>query len=88
MGLFWKSKTRIIAKFHSTYLVIGCHRGEGKTSSYSRINTVKLISSASNEEVTLGNSVDLDECQQVFEFVVLMLLRIFAGYAVANLTSL
>ena len=41
MGLFRKGKTGVIAKFFRTDLVICSHSGEGKTQSYSRINTVK-----------------------------------------------
>ena len=40
MGLFRKGKTLIIAKFHRTDLVICSHSREGKTLSYSQINTV------------------------------------------------
>ena len=40
MGLFRKGKTRIIAKFRRTDLVIYSHSREGKTLSYSRINMV------------------------------------------------
>ena len=38
--LFWKGKTRIIARFHRTDLVICNHSGEGKTPSYSVIITL------------------------------------------------
>ena len=37
-----KGRTRIIAKFHTTDLVICCHSRESKTLSYSRINTVSI----------------------------------------------
>ena len=40
LGLFWKGKTSIIAKFYRTDLVICSHSTEGKTLSFSRINTV------------------------------------------------
>ena len=40
MALVWKGKTRIIAKFLRTDLVICSHSREGKNLSYSRINTV------------------------------------------------
>ena len=40
MGLFRKGKTKIIAKFYRTDLVIYSHSREGKTLSYSHINTV------------------------------------------------
>ena len=40
MRLFSKGKTRIIAKFDRTDLVICNHFREGKTPSNSRINTV------------------------------------------------
>ena len=38
MELFGKGKTRIIAKFHGTELVICDHSRERKTLSYSQIN--------------------------------------------------
>ena len=38
--LFRKGKTCITAKFHRTFLVICTHSREGKTLSYSQINTV------------------------------------------------
>ena len=38
--MFRKGKTRIIAKFHGTELVICSHFREGKTLSYSRKNVV------------------------------------------------
>ena len=37
-----KSKTRSTAKLHRTDLVICTHSREGKTQSYSRINTVSV----------------------------------------------
>ena len=40
MELFWKGKTRIMVKFHRTDVVICSHSREGKTLSYSQINTV------------------------------------------------
>ena len=40
MGLFRKGETGIIAKFHETDLDIWSHSREGKTPSYSQINTV------------------------------------------------
>ena len=40
LGLFRKSKTRIIAKFHGTDLVFCSDSREGKTPSYSRRNMV------------------------------------------------
>ena len=42
MGLFSKGKTCIIAKFQKTDLVICSHSRQGKTPSYSQINTVVL----------------------------------------------
>ena len=42
LGLFRKGKTRIIAKFLPTDLVICSHSREGKTPSYSQINAVNL----------------------------------------------
>ena len=36
-------KTHIIAKFHWTDLVIRRHSGEGKTPSYSQMNTVNIF---------------------------------------------
>ena len=39
LGLFRKDKTGIIAKFHRTDLVNCSHYSEGKTLSYSQINT-------------------------------------------------
>ena len=42
IGLFRKGKTRIIAKFHRTDLVICSHSRNRKTLSYSQINTVEL----------------------------------------------
>ena len=38
-----KGKTRMIAKFHRTDLVISSHSIEGKILSYSRINTVHCL---------------------------------------------
>ena len=40
LGLFRKGKARITAKLHRTDLIICTHSREGKTPSYSRINTV------------------------------------------------
>ena len=40
LELFRKGITYIIAKFHGTDLVIYSHSREGKTPSYSQINTV------------------------------------------------
>ena len=42
LGLFRKSKTRIIAKFHRTDLVFCSHSRERKIPSYSRINMVSI----------------------------------------------
>ena len=42
MGLFRKSKTRIVAKFHKTHLVICSHARVRKTLSYKRIHTVRV----------------------------------------------
>ena len=41
LGLFRKDKPRNITKFHKTDLVSFSHSREGKTLSYSPINTVK-----------------------------------------------
>ena len=41
-GLFRNDKTCIIAKFRRTDLVICSHSGEGKNSSFSRINMVQI----------------------------------------------
>ena len=43
MGLFRKGKTGITAKFHGTDLVICSHYRQGKTLSYSQINTVLIL---------------------------------------------
>ena len=43
LGLFRKSKTRIIAKFHRTDLVFCSHSRERKIPSYSQINTMVSI---------------------------------------------
>ena len=40
MGLLRKGKTPVEAKFQRTDLAICCHSREGKTPSYSQINTV------------------------------------------------
>ena len=40
MGLFRKGKTCIIAKFYMIDLLICSHSREGKTPSYSQINTI------------------------------------------------
>ena len=42
MALFWKGKTRIIARFLRTDFVIHSHSREGKNPSYSRINAVNF----------------------------------------------
>ena len=59
MTLFWKGKTRIIAKFLRTDLVICSHSREGKNPSYSRINTVSPVYITSNElpHVMKGNGI-------------------------------
>ena len=44
MGLFRKGKTHIIAKFHRTDSVICSNSRDGKTPSYSQLNTITLIS--------------------------------------------
>ena len=44
LGLFRKGKTHILAKFHRSDLVICGHSREGKTTSYSQINTVTGMS--------------------------------------------
>ena len=43
MGLFRKGKTRMIAKFQRTDLVIYNHYREGKILSYSQINMVNHL---------------------------------------------
>ena len=43
LGVVWKGKTCIIAKFPMTDLFICSHSKEGKTLSYSRLNTVALF---------------------------------------------
>ena len=43
MGLFWKGKIRIIAKFHTIDLVIYSHSTERKTPFYSQIITVLIF---------------------------------------------
>ena len=45
LGLFKKGKIGIVKKFHRTDLVICSHPREGKTPSYSQINTVNARSS-------------------------------------------
>ena len=42
LGLLWKGKIRIIAKFQRTVLVICSHSREGKTPAYSQINMVSV----------------------------------------------
>ena len=53
LGLFRKGKIGIIAKFHRTDLVIWSHSRGTKTLSYSRINTVNLIT----ESFIYGNTL-------------------------------
>ena len=43
MGLFRKGRTRTIAKFHRTDLVIYDHSRKGKTPPYNKVNTVSAI---------------------------------------------
>ena len=61
LGSFMKGKTRIIAKFHSTDLVIWSHFSEGKTLSYSRINmALKFL-----------RQLNVNECNSMFFFIFL-----------------
>ena len=62
MGLFRKGKTYIIAKFHRTDLVICSHSREGKTPSYSQMNTVDLVL-----EVLLSSQGSKQEDTQIVE---------------------
>ena len=59
MGLFRKSKTRITEKLHRTDLIICTHSREGKTLSYSQINTVIIppVSKLGSNMLLPGNSV-------------------------------
>ena len=57
LGLFRKGENHIIAKFYRNNLVICSHSREGKTLSYSQINTVLIFSlrPASSHSVYFSN---------------------------------
>ena len=59
--MFWKGKTRVIARFYRTGLDIYSHFREGKNLSYSQVNRVIVI--------FLNYALGLNFCFRIYKYV-------------------